>query len=230
MGLVKSHGNMYDWVTHMHTHLAGECPHKCTYCYVQKMCRTNKYKGEPRLIEPELDVNYGKGKTIFIEHMSDLFSYGIKDYYRMRILQHCCDYPENTYVFQTKNPSKAFAHILGKDMPEFTFMGTTIETDKYYSDSYSQAPPPEERIEPMIMFKKRRIKTFVTIEPIMDFNICVLPELIKAIQPEFVNIGADSKKFKLPEPPKEKILELIKILQENNITIKKKSNLERLLK
>ena len=34
MGMVKSKGNMYDWVTHMHTHLGGECGHECSYCYL----------------------------------------------------------------------------------------------------------------------------------------------------------------------------------------------------
>ena len=33
MPLVKSTGNMYSWVDCMHTHLGGECPHKCSYCY-----------------------------------------------------------------------------------------------------------------------------------------------------------------------------------------------------
>ena len=31
-----------------------------------------KYKGPLRLIEKELAVNYGTGKTIFIEHCNDL--------------------------------------------------------------------------------------------------------------------------------------------------------------
>lgn len=39
MALTKSKGNMYPWVTHTHTHLRGECPHGCRYCYVQAMER-----------------------------------------------------------------------------------------------------------------------------------------------------------------------------------------------
>jgi hypothetical protein len=34
MPLKKSEGNMYPWVTHTHSHLAGACPHECK-CYVQ---------------------------------------------------------------------------------------------------------------------------------------------------------------------------------------------------
>lgn len=31
MSLKKSTGNMYPWVTHTHTHLGGECSHKCVF-------------------------------------------------------------------------------------------------------------------------------------------------------------------------------------------------------
>lgn len=70
---------MYPWVTHTHSHLAGECPHRCSYCYVQAMAKRSpalkeRFSGPLRLIEKELDVNYGTGKTIFVEHMNDLFA------------------------------------------------------------------------------------------------------------------------------------------------------------
>ena len=35
MGLTKSKGNMYPWVTHTHANLGGECPHKCRYCILK---------------------------------------------------------------------------------------------------------------------------------------------------------------------------------------------------
>jgi len=74
--LRKAQGNMYSWCSHVNTHLSGECPHKCTYCYAQKGVAklSGRYKGEPRLDESELNINYGNGKTIFIEHMNDLFA------------------------------------------------------------------------------------------------------------------------------------------------------------
>ena len=80
MSLKKSKGNMYDWVSHTHSHLIGKCPHECGYCYVQAMAKRfpemhKRYSGEEITIdESELDINYGKGKLIFIEHMNDLFA------------------------------------------------------------------------------------------------------------------------------------------------------------
>ncbi|MCL4417500.1 MAG: hypothetical protein M1365_12550 [Actinobacteria bacterium] len=224
---------MYDWVTHVHSHLAGECPHKCSYCYVQKIRRTGeKYKGNLRLIESELDVNYGSGKVIFIEHMNDLFAYheGIKDISQewiIDILTHCRKYPGNKYVFQTKNPCRV--HLFYKQLPHNCMIGTTIETnfDEYW---ISAAPNPFVRYLAIKKLREEGYPVFVTIEPIVDFDVDVLSEWIIDIKPEFINIGADSKGCKLPEPTPGKILKFIDILKENGINIKKKTNLERILK
>lgn len=42
--------------------------------------------------------------------------------------------------------------------------------------------------------------TTVSIEPILDFDLNVMIEWIKQLQPKFVSIGADSKRHNLPEP------------------------------
>lgn len=224
MSLVKSQGNMYDWVTHMHTHLGGECSHKCSYCYVQRGRAqvSGKYKGPIRLIEKELQVNYGEGKTIFIEHMNDMFAKDIPGEWIERILAHCFQYSKNKYVFQSKNPERAsgFAFVA----LDYIF-GTTIESNRLYGD-ISKAPPPILRYEGMMNISAKK---FITIEPIMDFDVNVLAGWIKNIKPGFVNIGADSKHSGLPEPSKEKILELVAAIREAGIEIRKKVNLERIL-
>ena len=65
----------------------------------------------------------------------------------------------------------------------------------------------------------------------MDFDLSEFVEMIKACNPIQVNIGADSshKRNMLPEPPKEKILELIDELEQFTTVVQKK-NLVRLLK
>ena len=52
--------------------------------------------------------------------------------------------------------------------------------------------------------------------------------MIETIQPEWVNIGADSGYNNLPEPPKEKILQLIDELKKFT-KVKNKENLSRLV-
>lgn len=72
-----------------------------------------------------------------------------------------------------------------------------------------------------------RFETYVTIEPILDFDIGPMIELIKRCDPLQVNIGADSGSNHLPEPPAEKVLALIDELKKFT-TIAKKRNLSRL--
>ena len=239
MPLVKSKGNMYEWVSHCHSHLAGECPHRCGYCYVQTNPRgvNARWKGEPRLIEDELKVKYDgrwfdkrnntwkTEKIIFIEHMSDLFAWGIHDEWITAILEHCKKYPKNTYVFQSKNPQGIwnYANLL----PPNCIIGTTIETNRIVIDS--SAPMTSIRFVWMEKLKKEGYKTFVTIEPIKDFDY-ELTEWMVILHPEFINIGADSKNCHLPEPSPEKIRELIAELRKAKIEVREKPNLNRLMK
>ena len=226
MPLNKTKGNMYPWITHTHSHLGGECPHKCTYCYVDSFRgRVPKYQGELRLVEKELLVNYGKGKTIFIEHCNDLFAEDVPEDFIFKILEHCYRYPDNTYVFQTKNPLKYLR--FNNLFPVKSIFGITIETNRDIP-SISNAPKPVDRIDDFFAFKNKR--KFITIEPILDFDIYEFRYWINLIKPDFVNIGADSKRHNLPEPSMEKVQALIDKLTEYGIEIREKSNLERLRK
>ena len=222
-------GNMYQgWITHTHSHLAGECPHKCSYCYVQKnrFGVSPRYQGPIRLIEDEFKVNYGSGKTIFIEHMNDLFSKEVDYEWIERILLHCSKSPDSKYVFQSKNPQRA-AELLPCGVKDYMF-GTTIETNRMYPN-ISKAPFPTDRFSGMFLFRGKA-ETFITIEPILDFDVIPFVENIVRAKPSFINIGADSKGCHLPEPTAHKVKEFVVKLQEFGIEIRKKSNLGRLLK
>lgn len=218
---------MYDWVSHVHTHLGGECSHKCQYCYVgrNRFGRPPRYTGEPRMIDHELTVDYGAGRTIFIEHMNDLFAEGVHDSWIYAILAHTCRYPKNEYVFQTKNPNRALT--FHQYFPAKSTIGTTIESDINYKE-ISRAPHPDRRIEGIRGFVVLGFKTFITIEPIMRFSPCFAQAIIDS-HPDFVNIGADSKKSGLPEPTADEVRCFIYRLQEAKIVIRKKTNLERIL-
>jgi len=69
-------------------------------------------------------------------------------------------------------------------------------------------------------FNKR---TFVTIEPILDFNPAGLRTWLEVISPEFVVIGYDNHRHKLPEPALEKTLELIESLEDAGLEVLKKT-------
>jgi DNA repair photolyase len=225
MSLGKSDGNMYPWVTHMHSHLGGECPHRCSYCYVGKLWfgRPAKYTGPPRLIEKELEVRYGKGRTIFLEHCNDMFAEGIESAWISAILSHAREYPENMYVIQTKNPGRV-ADWLGA-LPQSFILGTTIETNRS-TESLTEAPSTADRALSMTRFRAMGFKMFVTIEPILDFDPEILAGWIRDIKPEFINIGADSKSCGLPEPSAEKVRRFLELMA--GIEIREKTNLQRI--
>ncbi len=77
------------------------------------------------------------------------------------------------------------------------------------------------------MGELKGMRRFVTIEPIMDFNLVALLLAIEFIGPEFVTIGADSKGHGLVEPPWKKVEILISELSKFT-EIRQKKNLERL--
>jgi len=231
MPLKPAQGNMYDWVQFVHSHLGGQCPHRCGYCYVQRsrFGINVRYQGPPKIVKPELKCSYGAGKIIFVEHMSDLFAFQIPNEYKMDILTHCRKYPKNEYVIQSKNPLEAFKFI--SVFPIKFLFGTTIETNvSSLTTKVSYAPAPFYRYAGLKKFKQGGHRIFVSIEPIMSFDVNILAKWMIDLRPEFVSIGADSKDYVLPEPSKEMIEDFIGLLNEANIKVKQKSNLERLLR
>lgn len=233
MGLIRQSGNMYPWVTHMHSHLEGRCPHECSYCYVQaqeRRFRTGKYEGHVRFCPDELGVKYGTGKTIFLEHKSDLFSEGVSDEVIALILAHARGWPGNDYVLQTKNPERVLAAV--PKFPERVMVGVTIETNREdVIREFSKAPPVCRRVYSMMALRRiyPRVKTFVTIEPVMEMDWPILLAAIRWIMPDFVNIGADSKGGKLPEPREADLWNLLHGLADAGIPVRRKHNLERIL-
>lgn len=72
-------------------------------------------------------------------------------------------------------------------------------------------------------------KTFVTVEPIMKFNLEHFVKMIRRCRPAQVNIGADSGGNNLPESTSDEIFALINEL--NKFTkVVLKSNLKRIYK
>jgi hypothetical protein len=176
--------------------------------------------------EEEFSVKYGSGKVIFMEHQSDLFADGIPSETISRIIAHCKCWPDNKYVFQTKNPNRMLACIGA--MPSNCFFGTTIESNIQHNEMMD-APPPSSRARAMSIIALHH-RTFVTIEPIMRFDLSVLTGWIKEMNPEFVNVGADSKGSGLVEPTRDEINALIVAIADLGIEVRGKHNLERLVK
>ena len=190
-------------------------------CYMK---RWGKQK-PVRFDEKELKTDLGSGNFIFVGSSCDMFAEDIPKRWIYQTLEYCRKF-DNTYLFQSKNPHRfcEFSYSL----PEKTKLCTTIETNRYYSQM-GIAPYPEYRAMAMgAMNHYYYSENYVTIEPIADFDLYKIVQLIKRCHPSQVNIGADSGNNNLPEPSKEKILALIDELQKFTV-IDKKHNLGRLI-
>lgn len=233
MGLVKSHGNMYPWVTHMHTHLRGECPHRCAYCYVKSFKQRggvlSRYSGPLWLDSKALAVKYGIHRTIFIEHCNDLFALAVPENWIREIVRHCLLYPENQYVFQTKNPARMWR--FEDELPSGAYVGVTVETNRSVP-GLTRAPQPPSRLTQLYMndWTAAGFKLFITVEPVLEFDLMRFAEAIIRTKPFFVNIGADSKGHDLREPSMAEVLALASVLEGAGIEVREKRNLERLRK
>lgn len=212
MSFRKSQGNMYPWVTHTWNVIKGKCPHDCSYCYMKRFPQ-----GELRFDEKELKRNLGKGRFIFVGSSCDMFADYIPGSWINKII-HICEEFHNKYLFQSKNPQRFYYHAF-----DTAVLGTTIESNRNYN--ISKAPSIYNRA--IMLNQYNNHETFVTIEPIIDFDLEEFVDLIKLAHPSFVNIGADSKGHNLPEPSWGKVQELISALKEFT-EVKVKSNLERL--
>jgi hypothetical protein len=177
--------------------------------------------------EKELKTDLGKNNFIFVGSSCDMFAESIPYEWIIKTLDYCAQYPENNYFLQTKSPDR-FSSFLNELKPNFSVC-TTLETNRSYGNIMNNCPSPEDRA--LTFSWIHNCNKYITIEPIMDFDLPEFITMIKHCNPRQVNIGADSSsnRNKLPEPPKEKILELITELEKFTTVVQKK-NLHRLLK
>lgn len=225
MKKVSKRGNMYQFVSHTFNAIKGICEHDCSYCYM----KPKKNLSAIRLDEKEFKTKLEDGNFIFIGSGTDMFASNVPSEWITKTLDYCND-SDNRFLFQSKNPRRILEFI---EHPIFkkSVICTTIETNRDYPEEMGNAPKIEERVSAMEEISKLGFETYVTIEPIMEFDLEELVELIKRCNPKQVNIGANSyyKLVQLPEPTKEEILSLIERLSEFT-TVEEKTTLNRLTK
>lgn len=223
MGMNKSKGNMYKFINMTWNTIKGACPHDCSYCSIKRIAkRFNQAQKPPRFDESELNTNMGEDNYIFVGSSNDLFAAGYPDNWVRETLYHCVKYPDNRYLFQTKNPEGIAPY---KDLiPDNATICLTLESNRHYRDIMRKAPVPYNRA---LHFRDVPFQKMITIEPILDFGLGAFVEMIKSCNPIQVNIGADSGNNRLPEPSWDKVVMLINRLNEFTKVVEK-PNLGRL--
>lgn len=223
-------GDMYDFVTHTWNPLNGECPHRCSYCYAKHTPagRQGYYSGPLRLNTRAMTEPLGKGRTIFVCSLNDLFAEHVPFAMIEAVLERLrVGGADNTYLFQTKNPIR-YQSVL-KLLPPKRIVGCTIESTGEFFPLMGDTPHPFDRRTAM-MILPNSVRRFVTIEPIMDIDVATMTGWLRDIAPEWVAIGADSKGSGCIEPTAVDVLTLIESLRMAGIEVRQKPNLARLLK
>jgi len=227
--LRESKGNMYRFVTHTWNTVKGRCPHNCSYCYMKAFPI-----GDLRLDERELDTDLGQQNVIFVGSSCDMFADAVPAEWIHRTLDACRKHRNNRYLFQTKNPGRymspgRYLDII-HDLPADSIVGTTIESDLHHPEIMGAAPHPAVRAAYMAIISDTNPgqQTFITIEPILRFELAPFVDMIRRARPTFVNIGADSKGHNLPEPTEDETINLIFSLKQfTRVNVKR--NLERII-
>ena len=216
MGLNKSTGNMYDFITATWNTVKGACYHDCSYCYMKRWGKLNPV----RFDEKELKTDLGSDNFIFVGSSCDMWAQNIPKEWIVKTLDHC-DKFDNKYLFQTKNPEN-IRRILSHN----SSVCVTIESNRYFSDAMNHSPKPWERAE---QSKLIRHPLYITIEPIMKFDIKLFVPMLEECGARQINIGFDSGHNNLFEPTEEETMELIKELERFTKVIIK-NNARRILK
>lgn len=209
--------------------LGGKC-YDCEYCYIHgkkgmkirfKHIR-DKYSGKFKLYPKILNRmnNIRSDKPIFF---CDCICYMHKDNTEENILEIFWEIKNNRYntVFlsMVKNPIRYIELI--KELPVNMILGVTVEANRDYP-LLSNAPIQSERINQLIKLRKMldsfkmSNKLFISIEPILKFDLLPFLNSILKINPDFgVAIGYDNHYNKLDEPSLKLTLAL-----RNNLIIK----------
>lgn len=219
-------GNMYKFITHTWNPIKGKCLHDCAYCYMKTM----PYPlGQMRLDMEELKGEFNPEHFIFIGSSTDFCADSVPSEWIKKVFDFCYtktngglfdeEFDDNRtrFLIQTKNPKRLLQF---KDHPLFNpkrnqvVICTTLETNRFIPEIMKNSPTPLERAENMALLAKNGLKTYVTLEPIMDFDKEEFLELIRICKPEQVNIGRNTNKSVfLPPPSEEKLIDLIKEIQ-----------------
>jgi len=201
------------------------CLHGCKYCWARKLALTKLRNKEryakgfiPRLNEGEFKVKFNEGEMVFVSDMGDLFGNFIPREWIVRVINHIRRFPRTFFLFLTKNPQRYEEFI--DIMPENAILGATIETNSdvlYIEHRISKAPLPSVRIKAMIDLTWD--KKFISIEPVLDFDLETFLGQLMRINPIMIYIGYDNYGNRLPEPPLSKVLALIERLSKSPILV-----------
>jgi protein gp37 len=213
--------------------VGGRCRHdcyngKCWASILKRTYRMAKYAGEePYIAEKELKRKFSRGDFVFVEDMNDLLGSWVPIDMILRVLNYTDHFPDTNFLFLSKNPKRYLEIIAsGCTFKNNHILGATVETNRDMED-LSKAPSQPERLECLNKLNAfARGKLFVSVEPIVDFDLNIFAEQLIKLTPWAAAVGYnnyDSANFHLPEPTLEKTQRLILLLENAGITVYRKT-------
>jgi len=171
---------------------------------------------EPHIVEKEFKTNLGSGNNIFVGSSTDMWGKWIPEEWIRRVLDYIKQFPENQYLLQTKNPLR-FADF------------TACYSDNMILCTTAESSTVWDRLVILKTIKEQlKVKTAITIEPVMDFDFRLFLDLLIDCDPVWIAIGANTSNVKLKEPTPEKLDKLIHRLAYHGIKLHLKDNLKRI--
>ncbi len=228
-------GRMYDgW--HRWNPIGG-CLHNCFYCYMKPMSkRCGVDMTTPTGLRKEyLNDNLGTGRKIFVCSSGDMWGEWVKSDDIQKVLEHCRKYPDNEYMFLTKNPRRYNPFLkAGGEFPAQSIFGVTIETDLE-----RLAKPLKAQMTPTVINRLNwtekiredfwsKVKLMISIEPVIKFSKDFYNRIFDA-GPDIVYIGRDTGHNNLPEPTDDELRWLVTELREAGMTVHLKKSLDGLM-
>ncbi len=203
------------------------CFFDCTYCNARKAALTRlrniiryEHGFSPHLVESELKKTFKPGEFIFVAYMGDIAWTVKKDV--ARILARIREFPQTNFLLQTKHPS-SFTWW-AQDIPPNVYLGTTIESNRDYK--LSKAPEPIWRFQHLLKYPHPH--KFLSIEPIMDFDLRAFTVQLENLKPNIIEVGADNYRNNLVEPPPWKLKALLNNLRAICPRVIEKDGLDRI--
>ena len=200
------------------------CNFYCSYCWARKLAEGKLKRSYPNGFIPtthpdRFNRHFKPDDFVFPVSMGDI---AFAPFLILNTIIECAKrHPATKFVLCSKDPVR---YRQAAFYPPNIYLGTTLETTEDFAVSY--APSVKERYHEMMKLYHQH--KFISIEPIMNFDLKQFVWWIEDIKPEIIEVGADNYHNNLPEPEPYKVNALLAYLKQICPTVIEKDGLDRL--
>jgi hypothetical protein len=214
---------MDEGCSHTHNSLKGDCENECAYCFANAVIRGIPGACKKALfIDPtELNKKMGRDNVIFYGSGNDILHTAVSDPWLRDMMQHCSNYPDNTYMFCHKGCGFGRLFRDGMPTPKDLILVTTAESNRYDKTIYlGKVPPPSPlaRIRSLVKLKipaGYKVKKWLFIDPFLPSDVEKFAKVVVAAKFDkvmFALCTGNSAKH-MPSPKPEDVIKMLNLLR-----------------